>query len=148
MYCALFQEFVEIIFKFSADLGVRNESTVKSGIFPRRRFGIFPRRRFETCFLYLAEYSVKNFIMTRQYLVNLTCNCWFRMCTQFHQKFVNYKCMLFVDSLVVLREYFVNWVRVTKLKKYSGSTFRHESYVRHHVCHTTVVVMWRKTLNF
>ena len=37
-HCALFQEFVEIIFKFSADLGVRNESTVKSGIFPRRRF--------------------------------------------------------------------------------------------------------------
>ena len=35
---ALFQEFIEIIFKFSADLGVRNESTVKSGIFPRRRF--------------------------------------------------------------------------------------------------------------
>ena len=67
MHCALFQEFVEIIFKFSADLGVRNESTVKSGIFRRRRF--------ETCFLYLAEYSVKNFITTRQYLVNLTCNC-------------------------------------------------------------------------
>ena len=64
---AHFQEFIEIIFKFSADLGVRNESTVKSGIFPRRRF--------ETRFLYLAEYSVKNFITTRQYLVNLTCNC-------------------------------------------------------------------------
>ena len=32
-------------------------------------------------FLYLAEYSVKNFITTRQYLVNLTCNCWFRMCS-------------------------------------------------------------------
>ena len=32
MHCALFQEFVEIIFKFSADLDVRNESTVKSGI--------------------------------------------------------------------------------------------------------------------
>ena len=63
----VFQEFVEIIFKFSADLGVRNESTVNSGIFPRQRF--------ETCFLYLAEYSVKNFITTRQYLVNLTCNC-------------------------------------------------------------------------
>ena len=67
MHCTLFQEFVEIIFKFSADLGVQNESTVKSGIFPRRRF--------ETCFLYLAEYSVKNFITTKQYLVNLTCNC-------------------------------------------------------------------------
>ena len=51
--------------------------------------------------LYLAEYSVKNFITTRQYLVNLTCNCWFRMCTQFHQKLVSYKCMLFVDCLVV-----------------------------------------------
>ena len=62
-----FQEFIEIIFKFSADLGARNESTVKSGIFPHRRF--------ETCFLYLAEYSMKNFITTRQYLANLTCNC-------------------------------------------------------------------------
>ena len=39
-------------------------------------------------FLYLAEYSMKNFIMTRQHVVNLTCNCWFRMCTQFHQKLV------------------------------------------------------------
>ena len=105
--CAFFQEFVEIIFKFSADLGMRNESTVKSGIFLRRRF--------ETCFLYLAEYSVKNFITTRQYLVNLTCNCWFRMCAQFHQKLISYKCMLFVDCLVVLEEYFVNWARVTKL---------------------------------
>ena len=38
MHCALFQEFIEIIFKFSADLDVQNESTVKSGIFPRRRF--------------------------------------------------------------------------------------------------------------
>ena len=65
MHCALFQEFIEIIFKFSADLGAQNESTVKRGIFPRRRF--------ETRFLYLAKYSVKNFI-TRQYLVNLTCN--------------------------------------------------------------------------
>ena len=27
-----------------------------------------------------------------------------------------YKCMLFVDCLVVLREYFVNWARVTKLQ--------------------------------
>ena len=44
-------------------------------------------------FLYLVKYSVKDFIMTRQYLVNLTCNCWFRMCTQFHQKLVSYKCM-------------------------------------------------------
>ena len=38
MDCALFQEFTEIIFKFSADLVVQNESTVKSGIFPRQRF--------------------------------------------------------------------------------------------------------------
>ena len=104
--CA-FSGVCEIIFKFSANLGVRNESTVKSGIFPRRRF--------ETCFLYLAEYSMKNFITTKQYLVNLTCNCWFRMCAQFHQKLISYKCMLFVDCLVVLREYFVNWARVTKL---------------------------------
>ena len=108
MHCMLFQEFIEIIFKFSADLGARNESTVKSGIFPRQRF--------ETRFLYLAEYSIKNFITTRQYLVNLMCDCWFRMCTQFHQKLVSYKCMLFVDCLVVLQEYFVNWTRVTKLK--------------------------------
>ena len=66
-------------------------------------------------FLYLVEYSVKDFITTRQYLVNVTCNCWFRMCTQFHQKLVSYKWLLFVDCLVVLREYFVNWARVTKL---------------------------------
>ena len=39
-----FQEFIENIFKFSADLGAWNESTVKSGIFPRRRS--------ETCFFY------------------------------------------------------------------------------------------------
>ena len=102
-----FQEFIENIFKFSANLGVQNESTVKSGIFPRQRF--------EThFFLYLAKYSVKNFITTRQYLGNLTCNCWFRMYTQFHQKLVSYKCMLFVDCLAVLQEYFVNWARVTK----------------------------------
>ena len=56
MHCALFQ-FIEIIFKFFTDLGVRNESTVKSGIFPRRRF--------ETRFLYLAKYSMKNFITTK-----------------------------------------------------------------------------------
>ena len=66
-------------------------------------------------FLYLVKYSVKDFITTRQYLVNVMCNCWFRMCTQFHQKPVSYKCMLFVDCLVVLREYFFNWARVTKL---------------------------------
>ena len=53
MHCTLFQEFVEIIFKFSADLGVRNESTVKSGIFPRRRF--------ETCFLILSRVQREEF---------------------------------------------------------------------------------------
>ena len=37
MHCVLFQEFIEIIFKFSADLGVRNESTVKSGVFLHQR---------------------------------------------------------------------------------------------------------------
>ena len=137
MPCVLFQEFTEIIFIFSTDLGARNESTVKSGIFLRRRF--------ETHFLYLAEYSVKNFITTRQYFVNLTCNFWFRMRTQFHQKLVSYKCMLFVHCLVVLREYFVNWTRVMKLQcVFSGSNFCPESYVRCHVCHTAVVVMWRK----
>ena len=98
-------------------------------------------------FLYLAEYSVKNFI-TRQYLVNLTCNCWFRTCNQFHKKLVSYKCMLSADCLVVLREYFVNWARATKFRVFSWSTFRPESYVRRHVCHRTVVVTWRKTLNF
>ena len=139
MHCALFQEFIEIIFKFFTDLGAQNESTVKSGIFPRWRF--------ETRFLYLAEYSIKNIITTRQNLVNLTCNCWFGMCTQFHQKLVSYKCMLFVDCLVVLQEYFVNWTRVTNLQFFSGSNFCPESYVRRHVCHTNVV-MWCKTLNF
>ena len=54
MHCALFQEFIENIFKFSADLGVRNKNTVKSSVFPRRRF--------ETLFLYLAKYSV-NFLL-------------------------------------------------------------------------------------
>ena len=59
MHCVLFQEFTENIFKFSTKLGVQTESTVKSGIFPCRRF--------EThFFLYLAEYSMKNFITTRQ----------------------------------------------------------------------------------
>ena len=53
MDCALFQEFTEIIFKFSADLGVRNESTVKSGIFPRRRF--------ETCFFILSRVQHEEF---------------------------------------------------------------------------------------
>ena len=38
MHCALFQEFIENIFKFSTDLGAQNESTVKSGIFPCWRF--------------------------------------------------------------------------------------------------------------
>ena len=67
MHWALFLKFTEIIFKFCAGLGVRNESTVKSGIFPRQIF--------EPIFLYFAKYSVKNFITTRQYLVNLMCNC-------------------------------------------------------------------------
>ena len=53
MDCALFQEFTEIISKFSADLGVRNESTVKSGIFPCRRF--------ETCFLILSRVQCEEF---------------------------------------------------------------------------------------
>ena len=53
MQCMLFQEFTEIIFKFSADLGVRNESTVKSGIFPHRRF--------ETCFFILSQVQREEF---------------------------------------------------------------------------------------
>ena len=48
MDCALFQEFTEIIFKFSADLGVRNESTVKSG-------------RFKTCFFILSRVQCEEF---------------------------------------------------------------------------------------
>ena len=56
------------------------------------------RKIWNPFFLYLVEYSVKDFITSRQYRVNVTCNCWFRMCTQFHQKLVRYKCMLFVDS--------------------------------------------------
>ena len=35
---------------------------------------------------------------------------------QFHQKLVSYNCMLFVDCLLVLQEYFVNWARVTKFQ--------------------------------
>ena len=144
MHCALFQEFVEIIFKFPADLGVRNESTVKSGIFPRRMMMSWCRI-FETCFLYLAEYSVKNFITTRQYLVNLTCNCWFKMCAQFHQKLISYKCMHFLDCLVNILLTEREW---RSYSFFPGSNLHCESYVRRHVCHTTVVVMWRKTLNF
>ena len=53
MHCALFREFIEIIFQFSADLGVRNESTVKSGIFVRRRF--------ETCFFILSRVQHEEF---------------------------------------------------------------------------------------
>ena len=55
------------IFKFSANLGVRNENTVKSASSHVKDL--------KTVSLYLAEYSVKNFITTRQYVVNLTCNC-------------------------------------------------------------------------
>ena len=121
MYCVLFQEFIENIFKISADLGVRNESTVKSVIFPRRRFWN-PFQFVVVFMLTRVEYIVKNFIRTRQYLVHLTFNCWFsrafRMCTQFHQILGSYKCMLFVDCLVVLREYFVNWARVTKFNSF------------------------------
>ena len=47
MHCALFQEFIENIFKISADLGVRNKNAVKSGIFQRRRF--------ETLFFILSQ---------------------------------------------------------------------------------------------
>ena len=50
--CA-FSGVFEIIFKFSANLGVRNESTVKSGIFPRRRF--------ETRFLILRRVQHEEF---------------------------------------------------------------------------------------
>ncbi len=33
------------------------------------------------------------------------------MCALFLQKLISYKCILFVDCLVVLREYFVNRAR-------------------------------------
>ena len=96
----------------------------------------------KTVFLYFAKYSVKNFITTRQYVVNLMCNCWFRMWTQFHQKLVSYKCMLFVDCLVVLREYFVNWARATKfqfffLKYFSSWKLCQTSCLPHNCCNMT-----------
>ena len=53
MHCALFQEFIKIIFKFSADFVVQNESTVKSGIFPRQRF--------ETRFFILSQVQGEEF---------------------------------------------------------------------------------------
>ena len=53
MHCALFQEFTEIIFKFSTNLGVQNESTVKSGIFLCQRF--------ETCFFRLSRVQCEEF---------------------------------------------------------------------------------------
>ena len=70
MHCALFQEFVEIIFKFSADLGVRNESTVKSGIFPRRRF--------ETCFLILGRVQREGFHHNKA----ISCKCYVQLLIQ------------------------------------------------------------------
>ena len=101
MHCALFQEFIEIIFKFSADLGVRNESTVKNGIFPCRRF--------ETHFFILSrvqreEFHYKKAISCKSYVQPLIQDEY----SNFIKKLVSYKCMLFVDCLVVLREYFVN----------------------------------------
>ena len=63
IHCALFQEFVEIIFKFSADLGVRNESTVKSGIFPRQRF--------ETHFFILSRVQHEGFLYDKA----ISCKC-------------------------------------------------------------------------
>ena len=53
MHCALFQEFIENIFKFSADSGVRKKSTVQSGIFLRRRF--------ETRFFILSRVQCEEF---------------------------------------------------------------------------------------
>ena len=50
---ALLQEFIENIFKFSANLGVWNKSTVKSGIIPHWRF--------ETCFFILSRVQREEF---------------------------------------------------------------------------------------
>ena len=109
MHCALFQEFIENIFKFSANLDVRNKVLWKVASFCDKDLKpIF--------FFLLSQVQREEFYYDRQYLVNLTCNCWFRMCTQFHQKLVNYKCMLFVDCLMVLREYFVNWNKSDEVK--------------------------------
>ena len=70
MQCALFQEFDEIIFKFSTDLGVRNESTEKSGIFPRRRF--------ETLFLKLSRVQRERF----HYDKAISCKCYVQLLVQ------------------------------------------------------------------
>ena len=127
-----FRSLLRLFLSFPPILGVQNESTVKSGIFLHGRF--------EThFFLYLVEYSVKNFNTTRQYLVNVTCNCWFRMCTQFHQKLVKVHVFCTVqwcceNILLTEREW-------RSYRFFSGSNFCPESYVRRHVCHTTVVVM-------
>ena len=95
---------------------------------------LWPRWRFETrFFLYFVEYSVKDFITSRQYRVNVTCNCWFRMCTQFHQKLVSYKSMLFVNCSVVLWEYFVNRARVTKFHFFSSLKY----FSSWELCHTS-----------
>ena len=67
MHCALIQEFIENIFEFSANLGVQNEITVKSASSRTEDL--------KTVFLYFAEYSVKNFIMTKQYVGNFRCSC-------------------------------------------------------------------------
>ena len=61
MHCALFQEFIENIFKFSADLGVRNESTVKGGIFLHQRF--------ETRFLILSQ------VQREEFYYDMTISC-------------------------------------------------------------------------
>ena len=99
MHCVLFLDFFENIFKFSTNLGVQNESTMKRGIFPHQSF--------ETRFLILSRVQREQFyykaVSHKSYVQLL-----FRMRTQFHQKLVSYKCMLFVDCLVVLREYFVS----------------------------------------
>ena len=70
MHCVLFQEFVEIIFKFSADLGVPNESTVKSGIFQRRRF--------ETHFFILSRGQREGF----HYDKAISCKCYVQLLIQ------------------------------------------------------------------
>ena len=57
------------IFKFSADLGVRNESTVKSGIFPHRRF--------ETHFFILGRVQREGFRYNA-----ISCQCYVQLLIQ------------------------------------------------------------------
>ena len=86
MHCALFQEFIEIIFKFSADLGVQNESTVKSGIFPCRRF--------ETCFFILSRVQCEEF----HYDKAISCKSYVQLLIQDVYLISSKTCQLYVHT--------------------------------------------------